>query len=74
MTIWIEIAKFLAGFVASDLFAHATFLVSKVEPKVIGIKFTNNKNKAIIAVDLAVLSLFLAVLSLLVYISWFSGL
>lgn len=66
MALWIEIAKFVAGFVASDMFAHATFLVSKVEPKVVGIHFTGAKNKAIIAGDLVALLL-------LVYIAWFSG-
>ncbi|TAL46997.1 hypothetical protein EPN87_03880 [archaeon] len=66
MALWLEVAKFAAGFVASDLFAHATFLVSNVEPKVIGIHFTHAKNKAIIAGDMVALLL-------LVYIAWFSG-
>ena len=66
MTFWVEIATFLAGFVASDLIAHASFLASRIEPKVIGIHFTRNKNKAIIVFDLIALPL-------LVYIGWFGG-
>lgn len=66
MAFWIEIAKFLAGFVASDMIAHASFLASKVEPKALGIHFTNRKNKAIVVLDLILLVLF-------VYVGWLSG-
>lgn len=66
MTIWIEIAKFLAGVVTGDLIAHTSLLASNVEPKLLGMHFTHSRNKLIIIADLAVILL-------LAYIGWFSG-
>lgn len=66
MAEWIELAKFVAGVLAWDAFVHASFLNAKIEPKLLGMHFTNRFNK--IAV---VLNLIIALV--LIYLSWFRG-
>jgi hypothetical protein len=62
-----EIAKFLAGAFAWDMVLHLGLLMSKSEPKWLGIKWTNNMNK--VAAVIAGVGFLV-----LIYIGWFSGL
>ncbi len=67
MGLWIDVAIFIVGAIAWDLFSHSGFLVYKQEPRFGPLHFTNKLNKIIVTAD------FIALL-LLVYVAWFSGL
>ncbi|HLD80657.1 MAG TPA: hypothetical protein VJA40_01505 [archaeon] len=66
MSVEVEAAKFLAGVFAWDAFIHASFLASKVEPTVLGMHWTSNKNKAALALNLALFAV-------LAYFAWSAG-
>lgn len=67
MAFWIEIAKLLAGVALWDFVAHLIFIASKVEPKLLGIHFTDKHNKIAAVIQLVIAAL-------LIYLGWFSGL
>ena len=64
MTAWVEVAKFLSGVLAWDIFVHASFLAANIEPRLLGVKWNHGINKAAIVFNFIV---FVA----LVYFAWF---
>ena len=66
MTLISIVAIFLAGAIGWDAVVHASFFLSKSEPKSMGIKWTSAKNKVAAAINVI-----LAIA--LLYVGLFSG-